>query len=228
MDTSTAADQQVARDVSREFNANRPRRSTANYSGHVASRQSSQEATRVAKRIRLSQSDGSLISDSPKLSLIVKLKINNKDILQSPAFNKPADINGSADASSPAHASGSSATSDSFSASDSAYASGSPGPSDSPDASRPTRASCSAKAKPRAKAAPKPYHENVQAKNETLPFGQPPAWAAKRQPLCETLPWYRAYQSGLYQHNGIALGFMVDKEVTPRDVFTEEIMIASW
>ncbi|TAQ86624.1 hypothetical protein B7494_g5055 [Chlorociboria aeruginascens] len=57
------------------------------------------------------------------------------------------------------------------------------------------------------------------------PYGQPPIWSDKRQGLCETLPWYRAYQSGAYQHDGIAMGFLCDKEVGPRDRFDEQIII---
>jgi hypothetical protein len=67
--------------------------------------------------------------------------------------------------------------------------------------------------------------ESVQV-NKPEPYGQPPVWADKRQQLCETLPYYRAYMSGAYIHDGIARGFMCDKEVGDRDKFDEEIMIA--
>lgn len=69
------------------------------------------------------------------------------------------------------------------------------------------------------------YHKSAQ-ENKPLPIGSPPVWAEKRQALCESLPYYRAYMSGAYAQNGLARCFMVDKEVGPRDKFTEEIMIA--
>jgi hypothetical protein len=58
------------------------------------------------------------------------------------------------------------------------------------------------------------------------PFGEPPVWADKRQNLCEALPYYKAYMSGAYLHQGVASAFMVDKEVGPRDKFDEEVIIA--
>lgn len=72
-----------------------------------------------------------------------------------------------------------------------------------------------------------PYHRNMQ-EDKPAPYGQPPVWADKRQSLCETLPYYRAYQSGPYISSGIIRGFLVDKEVGPRDKFQEEIMISRW
>ncbi|RFU26389.1 hypothetical protein B7463_g9945, partial [Scytalidium lignicola] len=57
------------------------------------------------------------------------------------------------------------------------------------------------------------------------PFGEPFVWADKRQQLCEALPYYRAYQSGAYMHDGIVKGFLCDKEVGFRDKFTDEVMI---
>ncbi|RDW62154.1 hypothetical protein BP6252_11587 [Coleophoma cylindrospora] len=88
--------------------------------------------------------------------------------------------------------------------------------------------------KPSSKAIPKsriakqlqPYHVNNQ-EGKPEPYGSPPVWGDKRQQLCETLPYYRAYQSGAYTNGGIVYGFMVDKEVGVRDKFEEEVMIAS-
>lgn len=68
-------------------------------------------------------------------------------------------------------------------------------------------------------------HESAQA-DKPAPYGEPPVWASKRQQLCETLPYYRAYQSGIYIQDGTARAFMVDKEVGPRDKLDEEILIA--
>lgn len=69
------------------------------------------------------------------------------------------------------------------------------------------------------------YHQSVQ-EGKPEPYGKPPVWADKRQQLCETLPYYRAYQSGAYRSGGIIHAFMCDKEVGPRDKFDDEIMIA--
>jgi hypothetical protein len=69
------------------------------------------------------------------------------------------------------------------------------------------------------------YHRSMQ-EDKPAPYGQPPVWADKRQSLCETLPYYRAYMSGAYMHCQTVRAFMVDKEVGPRDKFEEEIMIS--
>jgi hypothetical protein len=70
------------------------------------------------------------------------------------------------------------------------------------------------------------YHENVQD-GKPEPVGQPEVWAFKRQQLCETLPYYNAYQSGAYTHDSIARAIMIDKEVSIRDKFGEEVVITS-
>ena len=69
------------------------------------------------------------------------------------------------------------------------------------------------------------YHANVQH-DKPEPFGEPPVWADKRQQLCETLPYYRAYQSGAHTSDGVVYGFLCDKEVGVRDKFDDQIMIA--
>lgn len=66
---------------------------------------------------------------------------------------------------------------------------------------------------------------NVQ-QNLPAPYGPPPVWSDRRQGLCETLPYYRAYQSGAYMNDGLVYGFLCDKEVGPTDRFTDEVMIA--
>ncbi|KAH8712265.1 hypothetical protein GQ44DRAFT_829984 [Phaeosphaeriaceae sp. PMI808] len=43
------------------------------------------------------------------------------------------------------------------------------------------------------------------------PLGQPEVWAESRQELCETLHYFRSYQSGSYCTGGFARGFMFDK-----------------
>ncbi len=58
--------------------------------------------------------------------------------------------------------------------------------------------------------------------------GVPPAWADKRQQLCESLPYYRAYQSGAYISQGVLYGQLVDAENRPTDVFNDEVIITRW
>ena len=68
---------------------------------------------------------------------------------------------------------------------------------------------------------------NVQ-RGKPLPYSQPLVWADKKQQLCETLPYYRAYESAAYTVNGIVLGMVIDKEVGPRDKFDDQIVITKW
>jgi hypothetical protein len=82
------------------------------------------------------------------------------------------------------------------------------------------------RADPKAPKAPKAaYYGGNAQQDKPEPYGQPALWADKRQGLCETLPYYQAYQSGAYTH-GHVYGFLCDKEVGDRDVFTDQIMIA--
>ncbi|KFY90370.1 hypothetical protein V498_06017 [Pseudogymnoascus sp. VKM F-4517 (FW-2822)] len=69
-----------------------------------------------------------------------------------------------------------------------------------------------------------PYHQSNQ-ENLPAPYGQPPVWASKRQQLCETLPYYRAYMSGGYLHDGLVRAILIDKETRERDIFDEEVVI---
>jgi hypothetical protein len=71
------------------------------------------------------------------------------------------------------------------------------------------------------------YYINAQD-GKPEPHGQPPVWGDKRQQICETLPYYNAYQGGAYRSEGVLYGFLTDKEVGPRDQFTDQILITSW
>ncbi|OBT57358.1 hypothetical protein VE04_02764 [Pseudogymnoascus sp. 24MN13] len=79
----------------------------------------------------------------------------------------------------------------------------------------------------RSKKGPRAYNHYHQSEQENLPapYGQPPVWASKRQQLCETLPYYRAYMSGGYLHDGLVRAILIDKEIRERDVFEEEVVI---
>lgn len=71
-----------------------------------------------------------------------------------------------------------------------------------------------------------PYYGN-KTSDMPDPHGKPLVWADKRQQLCETLPNYRAYQSGAYTNNGVLHGFLIDAEVGPLDKFDDQIIITT-
>ena len=72
----------------------------------------------------------------------------------------------------------------------------------------------------------KPYYaSNQDGKLES--HGQPCIWADKRQQLCETLPYYRAYEGSAYTNLGTVYGVLIDKEVEARDRFDDEVIITS-
>ncbi|KZM26093.1 hypothetical protein ST47_g2755 [Ascochyta rabiei] len=58
------------------------------------------------------------------------------------------------------------------------------------------------------------------------PAGQPPVWADGRMELCETLHYFRSYQSASYSTGGFARGFMFDKVAHPRDYIDSNVVIA--
>ncbi|OAF58525.1 hypothetical protein VC83_04909 [Pseudogymnoascus destructans] len=92
------------------------------------------------------------------------------------------------------------------------------------DPAKPGQALVRSKKGPKASGKYIPYHQSKQ-ENLPAPYGQPPVWASKRQQLCETLPYYRAYMSGGYLHDGLVRAILIDKEVRERDVFDEEVVI---
>ncbi|KAI9715076.1 MAG: hypothetical protein M1812_006194 [Candelaria pacifica] len=55
--------------------------------------------------------------------------------------------------------------------------------------------------------------------------GQPLVWAEGRQALCESLPYYRGYQSGGYSYGGLIYGFLLDKECHSRDYMDATVVI---
>lgn len=78
-----------------------------------------------------------------------------------------------------------------------------------------------------------PTKSNVQAVTDDKPqvdlrpqpHGEPLVWAEQRQALCETLPYYRAYQSGAYTTEGLGYGFLLDKDCGERAYMDEEVVI---
>ncbi|KAJ6478098.1 hypothetical protein C8R47DRAFT_1139341 [Mycena vitilis] len=47
----------------------------------------------------------------------------------------------------------------------------------------------------------------------------PPIWAKSRQEVCEALEWFRSYQGGVYQKNGIVKGYFLSAFSANRDCF---------
>jgi hypothetical protein len=62
--------------------------------------------------------------------------------------------------------------------------------------------------------------------NKPEPRGLPEVWAEGRQELCETLHYYRAYQSACYSTGGFARGFMFDQVAHSRDYVDTNVVIS--
>jgi alkylated DNA repair dioxygenase AlkB len=58
------------------------------------------------------------------------------------------------------------------------------------------------------------------------PAGQPEVWAEGRQELCETLHYFRSYQSACYATGGYVRGFMFDKVAHARDYIDSDVVIS--
>ncbi|KAF1999059.1 hypothetical protein P154DRAFT_438020 [Amniculicola lignicola CBS 123094] len=92
--------------------------------------------------------------------------------------------------------------------------------------------------------APKAVQETVQvsyhqwlktlSKNLTAPHpiprpapsSRPEVWAEGRMEMCETLPYFRAYQGACYSNGGYVKGFMFDKCAHPRDYTDANVIIS--
>ncbi len=79
-------------------------------------------------------------------------------------------------------------------------------------------------AKPKKVAASFYIDENAK-KPESI--GQPAVWADKRQQLTETLSWYKTNQASAYTNKNMVYGFLIDKAVSPRDIFNDDIIICT-
>jgi hypothetical protein len=62
--------------------------------------------------------------------------------------------------------------------------------------------------------------------NKPEPRGLPEVWAEGRQELCETLHYYRAYQSACYSTGGFARGFMFDQVAHSRGYVDTNVVIS--
>ncbi|WWC60152.1 uncharacterized protein I303_102716 [Kwoniella dejecticola CBS 10117] len=63
----------------------------------------------------------------------------------------------------------------------------------------------------------------IRTKHPTPPpKNRPPVWAESRQELCEALPYYRSFQSGIYMHGKIAYGYLLEAFPAPRDIWAHD------
>jgi hypothetical protein len=57
-------------------------------------------------------------------------------------------------------------------------------------------------------------------------IGEPLVWADTRQELCEGVPYFRAYQSGIYYRNEVAFGYLLDAFGADRDFIGSHVVIS--
>ncbi|KAI2486135.1 2OG-FeII-Oxy-2 domain containing protein [Pyrenophora tritici-repentis] len=62
--------------------------------------------------------------------------------------------------------------------------------------------------------------------NKPEPIGKPEVWAEGRQELCETLHYFRSYQSSSYATGGFVRGFMFDKLAHDRDYIDSDVILS--
>ncbi|MCJ1400048.1 hypothetical protein MMC11_003251 [Xylographa trunciseda] len=70
-----------------------------------------------------------------------------------------------------------------------------------------------------------PVPDSVASLLRPKSYGAPLVWAEGRQALCETLPYYRAYNSGAHTSGGLAHGFLLSSDHTERSFMDEEVVI---
>jgi hypothetical protein len=58
------------------------------------------------------------------------------------------------------------------------------------------------------------------------PIGKPLVWADTRQELCEGVPYFRAYQSGIYFRSDLARGYLLDAFGAERDFIGSHVVIS--
>ncbi|KAK6505728.1 hypothetical protein TWF481_007620 [Arthrobotrys musiformis] len=57
-------------------------------------------------------------------------------------------------------------------------------------------------------------------------IGRPTVWCDTRQELCESLPYFRSYQSGCYATKGIGRGYLIDGHASERDYMDGCVIIS--
>lgn len=55
----------------------------------------------------------------------------------------------------------------------------------------------------------------------------PPVWSDKRQALCDALPYFKSHQGAMYTSGLVMKGFLIDGEVSIRDMLTSNVIITS-
>jgi hypothetical protein len=68
--------------------------------------------------------------------------------------------------------------------------------------------------------------EIVYAPPKPPPIGKPLVWADTRQELCEGVPYFRAYQSGIYFRSDLARGYLLDAFGAERDFIGSHVVIS--
>ncbi|CAG8581924.1 6852_t:CDS:2 [Gigaspora rosea] len=68
---------------------------------------------------------------------------------------------------------------------------------------------------------------NNDIRGESLAnIGRPRVWSQTRQELCETVPYFRNWQSGVYFKEGVTYGYLVDGYGAMRDVCNGRVIIS--
>ncbi|KAI5817650.1 hypothetical protein BZA77DRAFT_366057 [Pyronema omphalodes] len=65
----------------------------------------------------------------------------------------------------------------------------------------------------------------IEPDNRPQPIGSPSIWAEMRQELCDAFPFFRSHQSGLYYHNNVARGVLLDSVASDRDFCGDRVII---
>ncbi|KAF2029162.1 hypothetical protein EK21DRAFT_36524, partial [Setomelanomma holmii] len=70
------------------------------------------------------------------------------------------------------------------------------------------------------------YANRQPGATKPAPAGQPEVWADGRQELCETLHYFRSYQSACYSTGDFVRGFMFDQVAHARDYMDSDVVIS--
>lgn len=74
-------------------------------------------------------------------------------------------------------------------------------------------------------------YRRIKVEEEVLPErpeckGFPEVWADTRQELCEGVPYFRAYQGGIYYRHDVAFGYLIDAFTAERDYIGSHVVIS--
>ena len=69
-------------------------------------------------------------------------------------------------------------------------------------------------------------HEEEVLPPRPAPRGKPEVWADTRQELCESVPYFRAYQGGIYFRDGVVFGYLLDAFGAERDYIGSNVVIS--